>query len=79
MEIDKIYTDIINLHEDMPWVFQKCSLRGLNLARNTLSDIREDSQMLLQVEIKEEYNKVKKILDDLTAEAKEKLNEHEEL
>ena len=42
-----------------PWIFSKCSIHGLYITKQCLSNIREDSQRLLQQEMHDDYLKLR--------------------
>ena len=44
--IRKIQKELHDLNEETPWIFQKCSMRGLILAKECISKIREESNVL---------------------------------
>ena len=52
-----------------PWILQKCSLRGLIMARQCFSCIREDSTLLCQQEVFLEMEKLSKYLGEYAEQA----------
>ena len=72
-KIEQLADAFLEQARDKPWIFQKCSLRGLNIARNCLSNIREDSQVLLQNEMRYEMDKLSRQLGEIRDFAKKNL------
>ena len=59
-QIEKLI-DVFEKHaKASPWIFRKCSLQGLYMARCCLSDIREDSNYLC-LEVLKELKRVGKV------------------
>ena len=67
-QIKKLSDSLKKQTNDQPWVYQKCALRGLFLAKECLRRIGEESNTLCQQELFAEMNKMSKQLD-IQAEA----------
>ena len=63
-DIQKLSDSFLSLTKRYPWIFQKCSLRGLYIARQCLNCIREDSNLLCQQEMFTEMERLSKELGD---------------
>ena len=49
----KIKKKFDSLARDKPWIFQKCSLHGMILAKECISKIRDEANEQCQKELKE--------------------------
>ena len=61
--ISDLTNQFLSQTQEKPWIFQKCSLRGLYITRECLGSIREDSHSLCYDEIKEYMEWLAKNLD----------------
>ena len=68
--IEELATSFLKQTKQSPWVFQKCSLRGLYIAKQCLGSIREDSNQLCQDEMFIEMERLGKQLGDYHEQAK---------
>ena len=81
-EIQNVRKEFFNQATATPWIYQKCSLRGIFILKACLSDIRGDSQKILEKEIIREnkrlHKQIEAMKDEIGKETRADLGEENE-